>query len=322
MKPLETPVAFIIFNRPDKTARVFEAIRHARPKQLFIIADGPRTDAEKVRTDAARTVTEQVDWDCEVKRRYSEKNLGVKKGPPTGISWVFEYAERCIFLEDDCLPDATFFPYCEELLERYKDDDRVMQIAGSSFQQDNTAFDCSESYYFSIIPNLWGWATWRRVWQKYDQEPMAAWPTVKDNGLLKEIIPNGAARKWWEVLFERNWAGRADTWEGPWLFAFITSRGFCAIPKTNLVTNIGYDPDASHWRKGLSTEDENANIPSTPLAFPLMHPSRTVINSQADEYSFKRQFNVNRYFGQKVRWFFRSRFPRSYRLLKQSLSHQ
>ncbi len=319
---LNTPVAFIIFNRPEKTARVFEAIRQARPRQLFIIADGPRTEAEQGRTDAARAMTENIDWDCEVHRKYEDKNLGIKKGPPQGISWVFSQVEQAIIIEDDCLPDPTFFPYCEELLERYKDDERVMHISGNNFQQDNRSFTCPESYYFSYIPNLWGWATWRRAWIKFDEQPMAAWPGIKKRGLMNDILPDGAVREWWDALFERNWTGLVDTWEGPWLFVCVTNRGLCSNPKTNLVSHIGIDPEATHWREGLSTEDENANIPTIPLVFPLTHPAQLITNKQADAYSAKRHLNINRYLGQKIRWFFRSRFPRTYAQAKRILSRR
>jgi hypothetical protein len=312
---LNTPVAFIIFNRPEKTARVFEAIRRARPAQLFISADAPRTEAEKQKTDAARAATEHIDWDCDVKRLYAKENLSVKKGPPTGISWVFEHVDRAIFLEDDCLPDPTFFPYCEELLEKYKDDERVMQISGDNFQQGNPKFACEESYYFSVIPNLWGWATWRRAWKKYNEDPMDAWPEAKRSGALRKILADPAVYEWWEKLFDRNHEGRADTWEGPWLFACIAG-GLCINPKANLVTNIGIDQEAAHWREGITAEDENANMPTTPLSFPLAHPAAVAAHRQADAWSFRRQFNINRYFGQRVRWFFRSRFPSAYALLK------
>ncbi|MDB5225324.1 MAG: glycosyltransferase family 2 protein [Candidatus Adlerbacteria bacterium] len=319
---LNTPVAFIIFNRPEKTARVFEAIRQARPKQLFIIADGPRNEAERKRTDATRAMTENVDWECEVQRRYAPENLSVKKGPPTGISWVFEHVDRAIFLEDDCLPDPTFFPYCEELLEKYKDDERVMQISGDNFQRGNAGYNCPESYYFSVTANLWGWATWRRAWQKYDERPMEAWPSVKKQGLLRDVFPDAAVRERWEILFERNWAGKADTWEGPWLFACNINRGLCINPKTNLVSNIGIDHEAAHWREGLSMEDEFANLPTTPLSFPLEHPPVLLANTQADDYSSKTQHNINRYFSQQWRWFLRSRFPRAYAQIKRTLSRR
>lgn len=320
MTSCTTPIAFIIFNRPEKTARVFETIRSVRPKQLFIIADGPRTETEKARTDATRAITEHIDWECDVQRLYSPKNLGVKKGPPTGISWVFSHVDRAIFLEDDCVPDPSFFPYCEELLERYKNDERVMQISGDNFQRGNPDFQCPDSYYFSVAPNLWGWATWRRAWKKYDERPMDAWPEVKKRNLLTDVFPDGAVREWWEVLFERNWAGTADTWEGPWLFACVANRGLCINPKTNLVSNIGFDSDAAHWRKGMTAENENANIPTTPLSFPLQHPLAVLVDTTADAYTFKIQFNVNRYIGQRVRWFLRSHFPNLYRSLKKLFS--
>ena len=322
MTLIDTPVAFIIFNRPDKTARVFEEIRKARPKQLFIIADGPRSEDEREKTNAARAATEKVDWPCEVKRNYADVNGGVKRRPPEGISWVFEHTERAIFLEDDCFPNQSFFPYCEELLERYKDDPRVMHITGSNFLRGKIDFLEEDSYYFSVTPNLWCWATWRRAWKKYDEHPMDAWPEVRRRELLKDVFPDPAVRERWEVLFERNWAGKADTWEGPWLFACAINRGLCINPRTNLISNIGFDPGAAHWRKGLSTEDENANIPTSTLSFPLRHPSVILANAKADAHVYKVQFNINRYFGQRVRWFFRSHFPNTYRFLKILFSHR
>ncbi|MDB5244343.1 MAG: methyltransferase FkbM [Parcubacteria group bacterium] len=318
MTPLTTPVAFIVFKRPEKTARVFEAIRQARPKQLFIIADGPRNVEEKIKTDAVRAITENIDWDCEVKRLYQEKNLGVKYGPPAGISWVFTHVDRCIFLEDDCLPDPTFFPYCTELLERYESDDRVMLISGDNFQQKNKYFNCPESYYFSVSPNLWGWASWRRAWQKFEEEPMSSWPEFKNSETFKQIFPDGAVREWWSILFERNWLKTVNTWEGPWLYVCIKV-GLCINPVTNLVSNIGHDEEGAHWKQGLSPKDEKANLPRIPVTFPLIHPKMVQANQGADAHSFKVQQNINRYFEQKVRWFFRSRFPRLYRLLKSSL---
>ena len=162
-KAIHTPVAFIIFNRPEQTRRVFDQIKKARPAKLFIIADGPRTEAEREKCKEARAVVDDVDWKCEVYKKYEEE-LGVKYAPPTGISWVFEHVNQAIILEDDCVPDQSFFLYCQELLERYKDDERVMSISGNNFQQKNI-IDCPESYYFSVLPHIWGWATWRRAWR-------------------------------------------------------------------------------------------------------------------------------------------------------------
>jgi hypothetical protein len=180
---LSTPVAFIIFNRPDTTARVFEAIRRAEPPQLLIVADGPRVDrpSDVERCAAARAVIERVDWDCEVLTNYAEANMGLADRVSSGLDWVFSLCDRAIVLEDDCLPDPSFFRFCDELLDRYRDDERVMAISGDNFQlgRRRTRY----SYYLSRYNHCWGWATWRRGWQHYDHR-MQLWPLVRDGGWL------------------------------------------------------------------------------------------------------------------------------------------
>ena len=146
---LTTPVAFIIFNRPDTTRIVFEEIKKAKPEKLLIIADGPRNNkpGEKERCAETRAIVENIDWECEVLRNYSDKNMGCKNRVASGLNWVFENVEEAIILEDDCLPDQSFFRYCQELLEKYRDDKRIMLIAG-----DNMLFENNKqkySYYFS-----------------------------------------------------------------------------------------------------------------------------------------------------------------------------
>ena len=163
MPNLKTPVAFIIFNRPSLTQIVFNTIRQAKPKQLFVIADGARFPEEKEKCQQARDIIRQVDWDCEVLANYSDVNLGCGKRISSGISWVFEHVEAAIILEDDCLPHLSFFRYCENLLDYYRDDERVMAIGGDNFQDGNKK--TPYSYYFSKYPHVWGWATWRRAWK-------------------------------------------------------------------------------------------------------------------------------------------------------------
>ncbi len=165
---MRTAVALIIFNRPDTTARVFREIATARPPKLFVSADGPRTghpeDAE--RCDAARAVVDRVDWDCDVLRNYLEVNLGCGRRPATGISWILEHVDEAIILEDDCVPDPTFFRFCEELLERFREDRRVMHIAGNNFQFGRKRGPFS--YFFSSHNISHGWASCRRAWQHFD----------------------------------------------------------------------------------------------------------------------------------------------------------
>ena len=168
-KPLKTAVLLVIFNRPETTQVVFEAIRKAKPPRLYVAADGPRTevpsDAKKCKE--AREIINQVDWDCEVKTLFREKGLGCGLGPSSAFTWFFEHEEDGIILEDDCLPSQSFFWFCEELLERYRHDNRVMHIGGNNFLN-GWQKDRDYSYYFSNSGHIWGWATWRRAWKLFD----------------------------------------------------------------------------------------------------------------------------------------------------------
>lgn len=170
---MQTPVAFIIFNRPDRTAKVFEAIRQARPSMLLVAADGPRVNrtGETGKCAETRSIIDRVDWPCEVLTNYSDINMGMKQREATAFSWVFDIVEEAILLEDDCLPHPTFFRYCEELLRYYRHDERVMTISGDNTPLGNPRNrQTQDSYYFSIYARTWGWATWRRAWQHYDLE--------------------------------------------------------------------------------------------------------------------------------------------------------
>ena len=174
---LTTPVAFLIFNRPDTTARVFEAIRQAKPPKLLVVADGPRPDRpdDVEKCKAARAIIDRVDWACEVLTNYSDLNLGCGKRPATGITWVFEQVEEAIIFEDDCLPHPSFFRFCEELLNYYRHDERIMVISGNNFQFGRNRTD--DSYYFSRYNHIWGWASWRRAWEYFDYD-LKLWPKI------------------------------------------------------------------------------------------------------------------------------------------------
>src|SRR5258708_3549575 len=175
-----TPILFLIFNRPFPTRRVFAEIRKARPAKLFVAADGPRPDKpEDLETcRETREIIKDIDWPCEVQTLFRDKNLGCGVAVSGAITWFFQNVEQGIILEDDCLPDPSFFPFCTELLERYKDDERILLISGNFLQQKNKKFMVKASYYGTLIPHLWGWASWRRAWAKYDFN-LTKWPEVK-----------------------------------------------------------------------------------------------------------------------------------------------
>lgn len=194
---LKTPIAFIIFNRPDTTARVFAEIAKAKPPKLLVVADGARSnrqgEAEKVA--ATRAIIEQVNWPCEVITNFSDKNLGCKNRVSTGIDWVFEQVPEAIILEDDCLPDPSFFRFCEEMLEKYRDDQRIGMISGDNLQFGRRRNN--DSYYFSRYVHIWGWASWRDKWQSSYDVRMKKWPEVRDGNWLVDMVRNKKEASVW-----------------------------------------------------------------------------------------------------------------------------
>lgn len=316
-KRFDTPIGLIIFNRPEKTARVLERLRALKPLHLLIVADGPRTEQERSRCEATRAVIDTIDWDCTIRKNYSEVNLGCRRRVSSGISWIFEQVDQAIILEDDCLPEPSFFPYCAELLERYKDDARVMHISGDNFQQSNPRFSIPESYYFSRVPHVWGWASWRRAWKLYDVD-LSEWPTVKENQLLKKSLPEEAARLHWEHVFQQYYDKKIDSWDGQWVYCCLMHGGLSANPCVNLIENIGFDADATH---SIDNADMFACLPTEPLVFPLVHPAETSVQRQADVYTMKYIFGIDRTLQQKMLSFFRSRFPDLYRFFRSVFSY-
>lgn len=287
---LGTPVALIIFNRPERTAEVFATIRAARPARLFIIADGPR---RAVKTDmakcaAVRAVVEKVDWPCQVFRRFVDENIGLRRNVSEGLDWVFQQTERAIILEDDCLPDSTFFPFCEELLDYYAEDRQVAMIGGTNFDAAHTAPPGNDSYYFSRFCHIWGWATWRRAWQLCDHE-LKEWPALRQTSWLMNICGHRTSENFWRRHFDDAHAAHPhglNTWDVAWVFACWRHRMMSIVPRTNLITNIGCGAEASH----IKSRTRMSELPTTAMRFPLVHPSTALTNQMADRYVQKNFF--------------------------------
>lgn len=284
---LTTPVAFLIFNRPDTTQRVFEEIRRARPPKLLVVADGPRADrsGESDKCKDVRAIIDTVDWPCEVVKNYSEVNLGCKVRMSSGIDWVFEQVEEAIILEDDCLPHPTFFRFCQEMLELYRNDLRIGMISGDNFQFGLRRND--DSYYFSKYNHIWGWASWRNRWQNCYDVNMALWPKIRDEGWIHDILPNPQEAKYWIENFNKVHNGALDTWDYQWVLTSWFQGRISVMPNTNLVSNIGFRPDATH----TTVESKVANLPLVPMQFPLKQPSCFVKNSTYDEQTRKEQYS-------------------------------
>lgn len=283
---LTVPVVLIIFNRVDRTQRVFEEIRKARPSKLLVIADGPRSDRpdDKDKCAKTRAIINNVDWDCEVLTNYSEKNLGCGHRPASGIDWVFDMVEEAIILEDDCLPHSTFFPFCQELLERYRHDSRVMTISGNNFQFGRKRTE--NSYYFSRYSQTWGWATWRRVWKTHYDEKMKLWPEVREGRWLMDILGDPYAANYWTNIFDSVYSGRDDVWDYQLTFACWMQNGVHVMPNVNLVSNIGVGVDATHTVQASRFN----NVPTQKMEFPLKHPAFMIRDLLADMYIQKNNY--------------------------------
>ena len=293
--PLQTAVLFLVFNRPDTTKQVFDAIREAKPPRLYVAADGPRANkpGEAERVKLVRHIATAVDWPCEVRTLFRQENLGCKKAVCEGIDWFFQNEEQGIILEDDCLPNPDFFTFCETLLNHYAQDERVWVITGDNFQNGQNRGNAS--YYFSRINHVWGWASWRRAWSKRDME-IKFWPEWKRSSAWKEFWTDTVVRRYWEKIFDRMYRAEIDTWDYPWTASVWYRGGLTATPNVNLVSNVGFGAGATHTS---SANDPSSNMQTYALGA-LVHPSSVEQNVVADCYTFDHHFG-----GRNLR------FPRS-----------
>jgi len=286
----QSAVLFIVFNRPGTTSRVFEAIAAAQPQRLYIAADGPRAGKlnEAALCDEVRAVASQVNWPCQVQTLFSDHNLGCKEAVSSAISWFFEHEEEGVILEDDCLPAQSFFSFCDELLERYRHDTRISMIGGSNLQQGKVWGQAS--YYFSTMTPIWGWASWRRVWNSYDKE-LSSYHEPEITRQLAPIMPNKYLLESWIQHFRDLKAGKIDTWDLQFAFINYFNHRISAVPNQNLITNIGYGELATHT---TSTDSIYAAIPIIEITQPLVHPIYLMPETEADTEVLNYQFDVVR----------------------------
>lgn len=285
MTPSNTPVLFIIFNRPETTQKVFEAIRQAKPRLLFVAADGPRPgkEGEYERCMEARKIATNVDWDCEVKTLFRDQNRGCGHGPAEAITWFFENVEQGIILEDDCLPNPSFFNFCEKLLDYYKNNSQIMHISGNNFQYGKKFGKAS--YYFSAYSHNWGWATWKRAWEKY-RHKLDDLDDFLASEKFRKFLQTKEERKYWKALLEELRFGKEDVWDGQWQYSIWRHGGLSIIPNVNLVSNIGFGKDATHT---ISPESILSSIPTRSIG-DITNPKAIAQNIKADQRGFKLAF--------------------------------
>ena len=271
----ETPILILIFNRPELTQLLLDTLRPIRPSKLYVSADGPRKNkpGEAAICEATRKIMEQIDWDCELKTRYADDNLGCRIGVSQGITWFFEQEEYGIILEDDCLPQPSFFRFCEELLLKYQQDSDIWMVSGNhpfpEITQDNPA-----SYFFIKFPFIWGWATWRRAWKHYDLE-MRDLDQQRDIFSREPFLKNRLSEAYLWDKFVHSKSGVTNTWDFQWFYTILKNEGKCILPAVNMVENKGFGEGSTHTSGGMGNRTNEASD----ISFPLVHPVNRMLLS-------------------------------------------
>lgn len=282
---MNTSILFIIFNRPETTRLVFESIRQIQPSKLFIAADGPRSgnsDDNKL-CDLTRKIVLNIDWPCEVKTLFREKNLGCKLAVSSAITWFFEHVDEGIILEDDCLPDPTFFHFCTTMLEKYRHNENILHINGTN-SQFGEKFG-TYSYYFSHCPQVWGWATWKRAWKNYDIH-MSHLNEFITSQKAYQLFKDKHVSNFWDSLFTHMKRNNIDTWDSQWAFSVMSLGGLVITPNINLVQNIGFTHQATH----TNTNNKKLQQKSSQLNH-ITHPNKIYLEPLADIQLFKKVYH-------------------------------
>jgi len=299
------PILFLVFNRLDTTKQVFDMVRKVAPKKLYIASDGHRINREneKEKVEVVREyVLKSIDCKCEVKTLFREQNLGCGKAVSGAITWFFENEEMGIILEDDCLPSMSFFSYCKELLEYYKDNPRIYHITGNN-PLINT--ETPYNYYFARIQHCWGWASWRRAWKHYSFD-IKELNNFIEKKTINKIFTRNIDRNYWINIFRKMENHDIDTWDYQWTYTILKNDGICINPAKNLITNIGFGADATH----MTSDDPVLNNQQKFEIDTLKHPKKIKINNRLI-------IRINKYnFGIKSSFYFKTKIKK---LLKKNI---
>jgi hypothetical protein len=305
---LEKPVLLLIFNRPLLVRAMLERLRAVRPRHLYVVADGPRPGVpdDVIHCSQARRELEAIDWPCEVRRLERSENRGGREGVVEGLNWLFAQVNEAIILEDDCLPEVSFFQFCTELLDRYREEPRIGLISGTYYLRERRVTEAS--YYFSRHTHIWGWATWRRAWAQHDPT-MAQWPQVRPTRWLRDYVQDATAAHYWKHLFDDTYDQKSSSlqsWAIAWVFTCWRHRMLSIIPARNLVTNVGFDVGATRTTRAT----DFATYPQEAISFPLRHPIKIAADAQIDLLT-EEAFYYGESWAQRLFW--KARLPLSVR---------
>ena len=281
---VNTPILFLIFNRPSTTVRVFAQIKKMKPSRLYIASDGPRFLEEKAICAQVRDIATDVDWDCSVITLFRDENLGCGRAISEAISWFFEHEPEGIILEDDCLPADSFFGFCSVMLERYRNDERIGHINGSNYQ--NGIIRGDGSYYFSTLTHVWGWAGWRRVWKDYQLRP-ESYAKFENMRYIEQLPAHSLYKDIWLHYFRIHCFGTANAWGYQYSYLNLINHRLTVIPNSNLITNIGCADNPTHFIQ----DHPLADVPLCEME-EIVHPSFFVADIEADIHTQNKEYRI------------------------------
>jgi hypothetical protein len=282
MKQFSTPILFIFFNKSETTLRVFEQIQKLKPRNLYLLVDGARDSKpgeKEIRQQLLDSVLAGITWECDLKTFIREKNYGLRLNLRQGLDWFFEQVEEGIVLEDDCVPEQSFFPFCEEMLEKYRHDNRIMHISGSNFMP--KSWKCADSYFFTRTPHVWGWASWRRAWKLYEPY-VESYPEFEKGKHVAQFSKHAWVQKFWSSIFARSYSQELNSWAYPWTYSVWRNNGLCINPARNLIRNVGAATVGT-----THTLQKDNELPTAQIEFPLKHPPLMLPSPYADAKSIE-----------------------------------
>lgn len=289
----QTPILLLVFNRPELTKRLLKSLEQVKPKNIFVVADGPRENnlQDFPLCQSVRDLFSNLNWECSVYRLFRDNNLGCAKSVSDGITWFFKHNEHGIILEDDCIANPSFFPFCETLLERYKTEKNIFHISGNNFQDGIMRGD--GDYYYSIFNHLWGWATWKRAWEHFNFDI-----NNEMTSEFKKFVNNKKIIDYFSKQFELVKESKLDSWGFRWTYACWENKALSVLPNQNLVSNIGFGPDATHT---IQKDSSQSNLEAMTIHFPLNYPKEIKRSLNADIYTFQKVFQPKESLERKIK---------------------
>ncbi len=239
------PILLLIYNRPDYIRKSIINLRKIKPKKIFIFCDGPKSESDRLLCLKSIKETKKINWNCSISRKFLKQNRGSKNAVSLGISWFFKKNSKGIILEDDCIPNKSFFKFCEKMLEFYDKSKIVGCITGDNFLLNNLKF--KNGYYLSKYANCWGWATWRDVWKIYDKD-IKFWPRFKNSLGWKKNFLTIDERRYWSLVFDACYQNKIDSWAYPWTLSLWKKELLTVTPSKNLVNNIGLTSTRTYFK--------------------------------------------------------------------------